>query len=199
MENKSLKEGKVSKDLKQIKLNEAQDLGVQDFFTSRDKTKRGSSGLVEDSSQIINEEVKIKEDLYELSQTTISIPDHIEPMFGGVFLTAKRNKTTENGIYLPTASFGKGSDTDMDVDFSDTQEVLACGPNVQQVCPGMEVVINMNNFKKRLESNMAQKLNKEFTFELPLEKIGGVEYMYISERDVKYISDNKGIIKTKEL
>ena len=150
-------------------------------------------------TDIINEEVKIKEDLYNLSHTTISIPDYISPMFGGVFLTAKRNKITENGVYLPTASFGKGSDTDLDVDFSETQDVLACGPNVQQVCPGMEVVINMDNFKKRLESNMAQKLNKEFTFELPLEIIDGVEYMYVSERDVKYISDTKGIIKTKEL
>ena len=199
MKNQSLKDGKVSKDLKQIKSKEAQDLGVQDFFTSRDKTKRGSAGLVADSSQIINEEVKIKEDLYNLSHATISIPDYISPMFGGVFLTAKRNKITENGVYLPTASFGKGSDTDLDVDFSETQDVLACGPNVQQVCPGMEVVINMDNFKKRLESNMAQKLNKEFTFELPLEIIDGVEYMYVSERDVKYISDTKGIIKTKEL
>jgi hypothetical protein len=114
-------------------------------------------------------------------------------MFGGVFLTARRNKLTENGIYLPTASFGKGSDTDMDVDFSDKQIVLACGVHAQQVSPGMEIVLNMENFKKRLESNMAQKLNKEFEFILPIEVIDGVEYLYVGERDIKYISNTNEV------
>ena len=81
----------------------------------------------------------------------------------------------------------------MDQDFSDTQLVLATGPHAQQVQAGMEVVVNMDNFKKRLESNMAQKLNREFEFVLPIEKIEGVEYLYITERDVKYISNINGV------
>lgn len=189
----SLKVGQVSKDVERAKSIEARDLGVQDFFAARDKSNRGTIGLVEDSSQVLSQEISAKEDLYNKSVSITSIPEHIKPMFSGVFLTAKRNKLTENGIYLPTASFGKGSDTDMDVDFSDTQNVLACGQHVNQVSPGMEVVINMDNFKKKLESTMAQKLNKEFTHELPIEVIEGVEYMYLSERDIKYISNTNGI------
>lgn len=191
MEN-PLKVGQVSKDVETLKNKEASDLGIQDFFTSRDKSNRKTIGLVEDSAQIIGEEVRVKQDLYEKSLKVTSIPDHVKPMYGGVFLTARRNKLMENGVYLPTASFGKGSDTDMDVDFSDKQYVLACGEHANQVSPGMEVVINMDNFKKRLESTMAQKLNKEFTYELPIEIIEGVEYMYVNERDIKYVSNTNG-------
>lgn len=188
---KNIKEGAITKDLKRLKGEEARDNGVQDFFTQRDKSRRKTSGLVNDSANILGEEVEKKQELYDKSLEVSSLPTHVTPMFTGVFLTARRNKLTENGIYLPTASFGKGSDTDMDVDFSDKQIVLACGEHVSQVKPGMEVVINMDNFKKRLESNLAQKLNKEHEFVLPIEIIDGIEYLYISERDIKYISQNK--------
>ena len=191
MEKTILKEGAVTKDVKRIKAGEASDLGVQDFFTNRDKSKRKTSGLVEDSTKVIEEESKVKQELYDKSLEVSTLPGHIVPMFGGVFLTARRNKLMENGLYLPTASFGKGSDTDMDQDFSAEQIVLACGDHVGQLKPGYKVVLNLDNFKKRLESSLAQKLNKEFEFVLPIEIIEGVEYLYVSERDVKYIADSR--------
>ena len=191
----NLKTGQVSKDMKRLKGEEAKDLGVQDFFSKRDRSNRGASGLVQDTSEILNEEGTVKERLYEDSHNVSAIPGYVSPMFAGIFLTAKRNKITENGIYLPTASYGKGTDTDMDVDFSEKQYVLAVGPHTQQVCPGMEIVLNMDNFKKRLESNMAQKLSKEFEYILPIEVIEGTEYLYVSERDIKYILNTNGIIK----
>lgn len=195
---KTLKVGQVTKDVSRLKATEARDLGVSDFFTQRDKGNRKTDGLVKDSSQVLSEEIEIKEDLYYKSWGVTTLPDHVSPMFGGVFLTARRNKITENGLFLPTASFGKGSDTDMDVDFSDTQIVLACGEHAQQVAPGMEIVLNMKNFEKRLESTMAQKLNKEFEFILPIEIIDDVEYLYVSERDIKYISNRNGIFIPKK-
>jgi hypothetical protein len=187
------KEGQVSKDLEVIKREEARDLGIQDFFTSRDKKNRGTEGLIEDASQTLSKEINTKERLYDESMMVNNLPTHIVPMFGGIFLTARRNKISENGIYLPTASYGKGSDTDMDVDFSEKQVALACGQHAQQVSPGMEVVINMDNFKKKLGDTLAQKLNKEHTYELPIETIEGVEYLYVTERDIKYISNTNGI------
>ena len=191
MEKTILKEGTVTKDMKRMKAGEASDLGVQDFFMNRDKSKRKTSGLVADSAQIIEEESKVKQKLYDESLEVDSLPGHIVPMFGGVFLTARRNKLMENGLFLPTASFGKGSDTDMDQDFSAEQTVLACGDHVSQLKTGYNVVLNMDNFKKRLESSLAQKLNKEFEYVLPIEIIDGVEYLYVSERDVKYISERR--------
>lgn len=191
-----MKESKTSKEIESFKNKEAVDLGIQDFFTKRDKSKRGTKGLVDDSSKIIEEEGEIKQKLYDKSLETDSIPDHVLPLFSGVFVTARRNKLVDNGIFLPTSSFGRNSDTDMDQDFSDTQIVLACGEHANQLKPGYEVVLNMDNFKKRLESNLAQKIGKEYEYILPIEIIEGKEYMYISERDVKYIS-NTNIIKTK--
>ena len=195
---KSLKDAPVMKDLQNLKNKEQSELGLQDFFTSRDKTKRGSIGLVEDTSQVLSEEVNVKQELYDKSMAVETLPNHIVPIFGGVFTTARRNKiTNDSGLYLPTATYGKGSDTDMDVDFSDKQIVLACGSHAQQVAPGMEVVLNMDNFKRRLEGNMKEKLNKEFEYELPVENIDDVEYLYITERDVKYISNTNEIIIKK--
>jgi len=190
---KTLKVGAVTKDMERLQGNEARDLGVQDFFIHRDKSRRKTSGLVEDTDQVLKEEVQTKQELYDKSLEVSELPKHIVPLFSGIFLTARRNKLTQNGLYLPTASFGKGSDTDMDVDFSEKQIVLACGPNADQVSPGMEVVINMDNFKKRLESSMAQKLNKEYEFILPIEIIDGVEYLYITQRDLKYVSNTNQI------
>ena len=180
----------VTKDLERIKTSEASELGVQDFFTKQSKASRKVSGLVEDSVSILEEEGAIKEKLYDKSIELNFLPDHIKPIFSGIFLTARRNKLTQNGLYLPTASFGKGSETDMDVDFSDTQIVIACGANVSQVKKGQEVVINMDNYKRRLESSLAQKLNREFEYVLPIEIIEGNEYLYITERDIKYISNS---------
>jgi hypothetical protein len=188
-----LKESKVTDDIKRIKAGEASELGVQDFFTNRDKSRRKTAGLVEDSSRLLEDEGKIKEDLYNKSLETNKLPDHIVPMFSGVFLTARRNKTKENGMFVPTASFGRGSETDMNQDFSEKQVVLSCGGHAQQLAPGMEVVLNMNNFKKKLEKTLADKIGKEFEYILPIEVIEGVEYLYVGERDVKYISNTNGI------
>jgi hypothetical protein len=179
----------VEKKLQEQKRNEARDLGITDFFNQRDRSARGADGLVNDATKTIVEESKVKQELYDKSQAVTSLPPHVQPLFSGVFLTAKRNKLIENGIYLPTASFGKGSDTDMEMDFSEKQIVLRCGPNADQVEPGMEVVLNLDNFKKRLSDTMAQKVNKDYEYVLPIEVIDGVEYLHVVQRDLKYISD----------
>lgn len=189
---KKMKQGQVSKDLKSIKEKEATDLGVQDFFVSRDKGNRGSAGLVENAENIIEEESSAKEDLYMKSMQVHDMPDIIKPLFSHVFLTARRNKLVENGIYLPTAAYGKGSDTDLNMDFADTQLVLAVGPNVGSVAVGMEVVINMENFKKRTANSMKDRVQENFEYALPVEVVNDVEYLYLSERDLKYVSNTNG-------
>jgi len=181
----------VKKQIQEQKNTEARDLGIVDFFNQRDKGARGADGLVANATKIINEETKVKQDLYDKSQSVTSLPSQVRPMFSNVFLTAKRNKLVENGIYLPTASFGKGSDTDMEMDFSDRQTVLRCGPHAEQLEEGMEVVINLENFKKRLSDTMAQKVNKDYEYVLPVEIIEGTEYLHVTQRDVKYILDSK--------
>jgi hypothetical protein len=183
----------ISKEIKSIEKEAARDLGIQDFFTSRDKKNRGTEGLINDTTNVLSKEIDTKERLYDESLMVNKIPSHVKPLFGGLFLTARRNKISENGIYLPTASYGKGTDTDMDVDFSDKQIVLCCGPHVDQLKCGMEVVIKMDNFKRKLESSMAQKINKEFEYVLPIEIIDGVEYLHLTERDIKYISNTNMI------
>lgn len=181
---------KTEKDTKKLKNIESRDNGVKDFFESRDKTARGTKGLIENASKDLDEEFNKKKDLYEKSLEEKPFPSQVEPMFNGVFLTARRNKLTENGIYMPTAAYGNGGDTDLEVDFSDTQTVLAIGSSVHQVKPGMEVVLNMDSFKKRAIENFAQKVNKEYYYEVPIRKIEGVEYIYVSERDISYILNN---------
>ena len=104
-----LKEGTVSKDVKRIKAEHASALGVQDFFTNRDKSKRKTSGLVEDSTQVIEEESKVKQELYDKSLEVNTLPGHIVPMFGGVFLTARRNKSSNTLRNIKSMIYGLGT------------------------------------------------------------------------------------------
>ncbi len=188
-----MKEDTVNKDLKRIKTKQNTDSEVQSFFTKRDKSNRGVDGLLENTKSIVEKESSVKEDLYVKSMQVSDIPKTILPLFSSVFLTARRNKVVENGIYLPTAAYGKGTDTDLNMDFSDTQLVLAVGPNVGSVAVGMEVVVNMDNFKKRLSNDMKDRVDKNFEYVLPVEVVNGVEYLYLSERDLKYVSNSNGV------
>jgi len=81
----------------------------------------------------------------------------------------------------------------LNMDFADTQLVLATGPNVASVSVGMEVVINMENFKKRTSNNMKDRVQENFEYALPIEVVNGVEYLYLSERDLKYVSNTNGV------
>lgn len=181
------------KDLSNVKEKQAAEEGIKDFFKYRD-----SSNKVEDTNNILSEEITVKEKLYEESLKVETLPSHIKPLFNNLFLSAKRNKLTENGLFLPTASFGSNGDTDLEVDFSDTQIVLGIGGSVKELKPGYEVVIEIENFKKRLSDTLAQKLNKDYEYVLPIKIIEGVEYIYVNERDISYVS-NTNEIKIKPI
>jgi hypothetical protein len=176
------------KDLSNVKERQAAEEGIKDFFKSRD-----TSNKIEDIDGILSEEVSTKKELYDKSIEVTSMPSHIKPLFNNIFLTAKRNKLTENGLFLPTASFGSNGDTDLEVDFSDTQVVLSVGGSVRELEAGFEVVINVDNFKKRLSDTVAQKVNKEYEYEMPVKVIEGVEYMYLNERDILYVSNTNSL------
>lgn len=181
------------KDLSNVKEKQAAEEGIKDFFKYRD-----SSNKVEDTNNILSEEITVKEKLYEESLKVETLPSHIKPLFNNLFLSARRNKLTENGLFLPTASFGSNGDTDLEVDFSDTQIVLGIGGSVKELKPGYEVVIEIENFKKRLSDTLAQKLNKDYEYVLPIKIIEGVEYIYVNERDISYVS-NTNEIKIKPI
>jgi hypothetical protein len=177
------------KDLSNVKEKQAAEEGIKDFFKQRD-----SGNKVADTDNILSKEMNTKEELYKKSLEIETLPPHIKPLFSNVFLTARRNKLTENGLYLPTASFGSNGDTDLEVDFSDTQIVLSTGGAVKEIQAGWEVVINVDNFKRRLSDTLAQKLNKDYVYELPVKEIEGVEYIYLSERDISYVSNTNEIL-----
>ena len=182
----------VKEDIKNQKQEAEAQAVHKDFFTTRDKTNRGTDGLVEDGSKILNAEAEVKEMLYQESIKEIPLPSGTEPMFNTMFLTARRNKlTNEAGMYLPTASFGADGSTDLEQDFAVVQKVMSVGPQCQQVKVDMEVRINVENFKRKIEDGMRGEVNKTYSYEMPMVEINGVEYIRISERDVDYIVDNK--------
>lgn len=193
-----MKDGGVGKQIDQIKKVQEHQEEVSNFFQERDKRKRGTGGLIEDVAETLGNEAEEKERLYLQSLSEKELPSSIIPMFNTLFLTARRNKVKNAaGLFLPTASFGGEGNTDLELDFADTQKVLACGPQVQMVVPGMEVKLIMDNFKRRLDVTMAQKVNKDFEYFLPVEVINDIEYIKITERDISYISDSMSL-KLKE-
>lgn len=176
-------------DLKNVKEKQAAEEGIKDFFKYRDKKGSKSATSISDTNHILSEEISTKEELYKKSLEVDKMPSNIKALFNNIFLTAKRNKLTDNGVYLPTASFGSNGDTDLEVDFSDTQIVLSKGEGVREIKVGWEVVINVDNFKRRLSDTVAQKVNKDYVYEMPVKEINGVEYIYLNERDIMYVSN----------
>jgi len=178
----------VKKDIK-IQKQVAESQAVhKEFFTTRDKINRGSKGLVDNATEILGAEAEVKELLYKDSLKDHPLPIGIEPMFNTMFLTARRNKlTNESGLYLPTASFGAEGSTDLEQDFSVAQKVMAIGPQCQQIEKGMEVKINIENFKKRVDEDMRDRVKANYTYDMPIVNINNIDYIKVSERDIDYI------------
>lgn len=182
----------VKKDVKQQKQEAESQSMHADYFTKRDKQNRGTSGLVNDATNILTAEGEVKEMLFQASLKEIKLPEGTEPMFNTMFLTAKRNKlTNEAGLYLPTASFGTDGSTDLEQDFSAIQKVMSTGPQCQQVKPGMLVKVNVDNFKRKADESLRSEIQKDFIYEMPIVTINNIDYIRISERDVDYIVDNR--------
>jgi hypothetical protein len=184
----------VKKDVAKQKMMEQSKKDAASFFQSRDKGNRGVSGLVEDTSEVLSAESQVKEMLYNESIKEHLLPYGVQPMFNTMFLTARRNKIKdENGLYLPTASFGSEGSTDLEQDFAVIQKVMSTGPQCQQIAEGMEVKVNVENFKRRVEGGMANSVDASYEYKMPIVEIEGIDYIRVSERDIDYIVDTKGI------
>lgn len=191
MKKELIKDARVRKDMGNLKQKKELKKTVENYFNVRDKTSRGSDGLVQDTSEILKGEIEVKTLLYEESLKDKPLPIGTEPMFNTMFLTARRNKvTTDSGLYLPTAAYGSDGEVDLNIDFAYNQKVLVIGPQCQQVKPGMIIKINIENFKNRINENMETRVNASYEYVIPMVEIDGVEYIRISERDVDYIVDN---------
>ena len=186
-----IKDAKVSKDVKFQKAQDELNGDIKGYFSERDKTNRGLNTKIEDAQSTATAEAEVKELLYKDSLTLREIPNHVKPMFNHVFLSAKRNKTRmASGLWTPQASFGTISETDVSIDYQDTQIVMSIGDQVQSLEVGMEVKLDFEMFKRRTEGgDMRGVVKKEFEYKIPIVNINGNEYIKITEREVEYISN----------
>ena len=190
MEEKKIliKDAKVTKDVAHQKAQHELGNDIKSYFGERDKTLRGMDTKIKDMEKSVAGEAEVKELLYQDSLVDKEIADTIQPMFNQMFVSARRNKTkTDSGLWVPQALFSAGKDTDAAIDFQPIQRVMAIGPQCQQCEVGMEVVINFENFRKRLDQTMAQQVKKDSIIDVPTIEIDGKEYLRISERDLEYI------------
>lgn len=192
-----IKTAKVNEDVKHQKAEKALEGDIKGYFGERDKTNRGLETKISDATETSKAEAEIKELLYEDSIKDFPIPEGTRPMFNQVFISARRNKTkTDSGLWLPQASFGTDKETDASIDYQSVQKVMAIGRQVQEVAVGMEVKINYEMFKRKVEGNLSSVVRKEFEYVVPIVEIDGHEYIKISEREIEYITDTKGLKNT---
>ena len=192
-----IKTAKVNEDVKHQKAQAELQGDIKGYFGERDKTNRGLDTKISDATETSKAEAEVKELLYEDSIKDFPIQDTTRPMFNQVFISARRNKTkTDSGLWLPQASFGTEKETDASIDYQSVQKVMAIGRQVQEVAVGMEVKINYENFKRKVEGNLSSVVRKEFEYVVPIVEIDGHEYIKISEREIEYITDTKGLKNT---
>lgn len=189
-----IKTAKVNEDVKHQKAAAELEKDIKGYFGERDKTNRGLETKISDATETSKAEAEIKELLYEDSIKDFPIPETTRPMFNQVFISARRNKTkTDSGLWLPQASFGTEKETDASIDYQAIQKVMAIGSQVQELAVGMEVKINYEMFKRKVEGNLSSVVRKEFEYIVPVVEINGHEYIKISEREVEYITNTKGL------
>lgn len=176
-----MKKGPIIKEVERLKAKEDLRKDIEGFFEEKDKTKRGTEGIVEDMIHQSEEESKLHDMLYEASQKEHPINPEIEPMFNSLFITAKLNKKVNNGIIISQAMVG-----DLECDYQEIQTVMAVGPQVQQAKVGRKVCVDFKNFLRQQTETMAQKVDKVKKLEVPIVTIDDVEYIHVSERDLKY-------------
>lgn len=192
-----IKTAKVNEDVKHQKAQAELQGDINGYFGERDKTNRGLDTKISDATETSKAEAEVKELLYEDSIKDFPIQDTTRPMFNQVFISARRNKTkTDSGLWLPQASFGTEKETDASIDYQSVQKVMAIGRQVQEVAVGMEVKINYEIFKRKVEGNLSSVVRKEFEYVVPIVEIDGHEYIKISEREIEYITDTKGLKNT---
>lgn len=192
-----IKTAKVNEDVKHQKAQAELQGDIKEYFRERDKTNRGLDTKISDATETSKAEAEVKELLYEDSIKDFPIQDTTRPMFNQVFISARRNKTkTDSGLWLPQASFGTEKETDASIDYQSVQKVMAIGRQVQEVAVGMEVKINYEMFKRKVEGNLSSVVRKEFEYVVPIVEIDGHEYIKISEREIEYITDTKGLKNT---
>tara|TARA_R110000796_G_scaffold47690_3_gene114464 strand:+ start:16 stop:594 length:579 start_codon:yes stop_codon:yes gene_type:complete len=185
MDKKVIKSSQASIDVDKGKKKAQLKGDIQSYFGERDKTNRAGSEHKEDVRMAAEAEADIKDLLYKESMKEVSLPESIEPLFNSLFLTARRNRVrTESGLLLSASLLGASSE----VDYSETQVVLAHGPQVGQAFTGSEVVIDFESFRKSNTDTMSQKVNKESSINVPIITIDGIDYISLSERNLKYIS-----------
>ena len=183
-----IKKASVDTDIKFAEAKEALTQDVSSYMQERDKTNRGTDGLLEDALKTSQAEFEVKKILYDNSIKDVELPENVEPMFNEVFLTARRNKLIgENGLWTSNSVGTEG----LESDYQKVQLVMAVGPQVQQLKKGMEVVVRFEDFRKMLSGSMAQKVNKESELNIPILTINDTDYIKVSERNIEYISNNK--------
>jgi co-chaperonin GroES (HSP10) len=187
MKKKIIKNAPIVGEVEKMKKKEDLKQDIAGFFGERDKTKRGLAGRIDDIAQLSEVELEIKEKVYEDSLIEVPVPKHIEPMFNSLLVTAKKNKvTTESGILLAQTV----NDSGLEIDYQEIQTVMAIGPQTQQVQVGQSIVINFENFRSLRSDAMVDKVEKNTKLKVPIQRIEGVNYIMISERDIKYINNN---------
>lgn len=108
-------------------------------------------------------------------------PLQVKPLYDYVYVTANKQKIaeSESGIILP--------DSAQQQMYLPNQIVMAKGDNADQVEVGDEVMLNVEHFLEIYkDTRKDQEVKEGMRVKLPLEEINGVEYMYVSQRNIKY-------------
>lgn len=104
------------------------------------------------------------------------------PLFDYVLITAntmKENKT-ESGIIIPESSQKEL--------YLPNQIVVSKGKFADQVEVGDEIILNVDDFLRPVRKPKGtETLEDTMEYRLPIEEIGGKEYMRVQQRSIKYI------------
>lgn len=106
------------------------------------------------------------------------------PIGANILLSTKLHSVEESGRFLVAQNFSMDAIRDLQHSINDIQEVIAVGPDAQQVLVGDIVKFNAGDFIRIKNPGGVQRQEVN---ELPIEFINDRPYLLMHERSLKFI------------
>lgn len=191
-EVKKVKKGKVNEDIKSYHT----DKNTQELLSKSLNDLKNQFKAVDMGEQLIlsaDESFEEYKKEYEKS-IDFNIPE-IEPIGMTVITSAMISNVMDFGKFLVGEDFNIDLVKQFKETVSDTQVVLAVGPNCRQVKVGDKVSLRIADFTRIKNPNSVH--SQEVT-ELPIEEINGERYLSVHENNFRFIVKDEGYYERRK-
>jgi len=188
----TIKKGEVMND---IKANELEKKKVEILSKSLNDIKEEFKATDMGEQLIMSADESFEEYKKEYEKSRNYKIPKIEPIGATVITSNMISNIMDYGKFLIGEDFSVDLVKQFKSATSDTQIVLAVGPNCRQAKVGDKVSIRLTDFTRRINPNT---VNSQEVTEIPIEEIDGELYLTIHENNMRFIYQDEGYFERRK-